>query len=616
MAAGALLDRREIATTATRGAGGTIEELPIEFPWAMRRWYVPTVLVQLRRLLHAQSRIESRIVLLNWVVMILVGAGAVLPARIGSGLGVVSSALVVCVLALHPLAYLWAASFGYPWLSRNDQRRATVLSAIDVSVAVGVLFLTATKPGYTQVLLFSVVLLTSTRYSIGQAVGITTLLSILQFFAILASNHQGLQITTLSSAVVAMFALTFGVNQLSQAERKEAAIAAENARLYRAVLLRNRELATINAVSVTATQDTDPDRLLESGLELILSSIPVTWGQAFRYERGSQTLELLYVRQASRIGGLDETRWIQDEAQRAARGRSVVTVKSESQHGEIMMRVSAPVLVQGLTAGVLQALMPLPEDDSAAEGAASSLTIVCQELGTSVEKAQLRSAAQRSLVLEEKNRIARELHDTVLQILFSLGLGVDWCLQRPTGDKDLEKKLVDMRRLTAQAGNELRSAIYTLSSTVAEMGLMPALDALARDFTDEHGLPVSLSSIGSVPMNLPLLTQNALHRVVRESLMNIYKHAGADHAAVRLIFEPTEVAAVVQDDGIGVPEQVLERYADDPSHFGLRTVKRQIEELQGQFEIMKGEEGGTVVRATVPVAMAPQEAGGVSYINH
>jgi len=287
------------------------------------RW-LPSSLEHLRTLLHAQSRIESRIVMLHWVVMVLVGVGVILPGRLGPSLGFGHSVLALVVLALHPLGYIGAAAFFYNTLLGNQAGRASVFTAIDFTVAVGVLFLTASKPGYTQVLLFTVVLLAATRYNLSRAMGITTLLSVLQFFSIIASNAS-LQVTNVSSAVLAMFALTFGINQLSQAERKEAAIAAENARLYRAVLLRNRELATINALSQSVTQDTDPGRLFESGVELILSSIPVAWGQAFRYDRQSGELELLCVRQACRSGeeGGDAIR----EAWQAARTRSVACFK-------------------------------------------------------------------------------------------------------------------------------------------------------------------------------------------------------------------------------------------------------------------------------------------------
>jgi signal transduction histidine kinase len=563
--------------------------------------------IRLRQLLRAESRIESRIVLLQWVVMVIVGAGALLPSNLGPGLGAYSASLVICVLVLHPIAYMAISMIGYPWLWRDGPARVAVLTAIDVTIAVGVLFLTARKPDYTQVLLFSVVLLTATRYSLSRALGITLLVSILQFFSIVAANKQSIPVTNLSSAVVAMFALTYGVNLLSQAERKEAAIADENARLYRAVLLRNRELATINALSQTATQDTDPDRLLESGLELILSNMPVIWGQGYRYDRRSGDVELLFVRHASRHMVRNERGMaMRHEAQQAARSRSVVIGQSNTLGGEPVARISAPILVQGNPMGVLQALMPVAHDGAVGTPPTDSLTVVCQELGTWIERAMLREAAQRGLVLEEKNRIARELHDTVLQILFTIGLAVDWCLQRAGDDPQVNQKLSEMRKLTANASSELRSAIFTLSSRVAEIGLVPALETLCNSFSEQHALPVFMSANGQ-QYELSLLGQNALHRVVRESLMNAYKHAQATHILVRVVFEQDGITAVIQDDGVGLPKHVVESYADDPVHFGLRTIARQVLDLQGAFEVMNGEESGTIVRARIPTKRSIEE---------
>ncbi|HEY8287468.1 MAG TPA: histidine kinase [Chloroflexota bacterium] len=558
---------------------------------------------RLRVLLQAQSRIEWRIVALHWLVMALVASGALLPATLGPGLGLSSGLLVLGILILHPLGYLVLARYACVPLSRNGAARVAVLTAVDVSTAVGVLFVTVNKPGYTQVLLFSVILLSATRYSLSRSFGITTLVSILQFFSILASNHHSLQVTNLSSAVVAMFALTYGVSQLSQAERKMAAIAADNAHLYRAVLLRNTELATIYGLSQTATQDTDPDRLLESGLELILSSMTLLGGHAFRYDAAAESLDLLFVRQAHLIRG-DHPRGCVAEARQAAQTRGVVAADIPFEGEEAVCRVSIPILVQGQPMAVLQALIVTPDAQEGGLPPTQSLNVACQELGTWVEKALLRMAAQRSLVLEEKNRIARELHDTVLQMLFSAGLGTEWCLQRSRHDPELTHKLMDVRKLTARAGGELRGAIYTLSSTLSEVGLVPALETLVGSFVEQYHLPVSFSTVGQPP-DLALLRQNALHRVVRESLMNAYKHARASHVAARIIFGADQVAVVVQDDGVGLPAGLVVNDAEDGGHFGLRTVARQIEDLDGRFEVMNGEEGGTLVRATLPARTRP-----------
>lgn len=573
---------------------------------ATRRRLLPlsASIANLRHLLHAQSRIESRIVVLHWLVMILVGVGALLPEHIGSGLGTAQSALVLVLLTLHPLAYLGAAAFLYQWLERNPNARVSIFSAIDVVVAIGVLFLTATKPGYTQVLLFSVVLLTATRYSLGRAASITTLIAMLQFFSIIAAN-MGLQITNVSSAIVAMYAMTYGVNLLSQAERNEAAIADENAQLYQAVLARNRELATINALTQSAAQDTDPERLFETGVELILAAIPADAGRAYRYHRQDDEVELIFLR--SPRGQSTHAEAADEEATRAARARCMVVGAAETFGGQTRTRISIPVLVQGSTTGVLQAFVLQADMRDDENDPAQSLTIACRELGALMERALLRDAAQRSMVLEEKNRIARELHDTVLQLLFSSNLHVEWCLGRAEGDELMTRKLCDIRRLTAEASDQMRSAIFTLSSRIAEVGLVPALEQLTAGFAEQHQLPVSFSAIGEPLAEAPVLTQNALHRVVRESLMNVYKHAHASHANVRLVFAHDAITAVVQDDGVGMPEHTLEQYMEESAHFGLRTVARQVEQIGGRFEIMNGEEGGTVVRAVAP---ARQEPGG------
>ena len=129
---------------------------------------------------------------------------------------------------------------------------------------------------------------------------------------------------------------------------------------------------------------------------------------------------------------------------------------------------------------------------------------------------------------------------------------------------------------------------------------MSALETLTNSFTEQYELPVSLSAVGQPP-TIAILAQNAMHRVVRESLMNAYKHASASHVAVRIVFDADTATVVVQDDGVGLPPEVVDRYTEDSAHFGLRTIAKQIEELGGVFEVMNGEESGTIVRATLSV---------------
>jgi signal transduction histidine kinase len=90
--------------------------------------------------------------------------------------------------------------------------------------------------------------------------------------------------------------------------------------------------------------------------------------------------------------------------------------------------------------------------------------------------------------------------------------------------------------------------------------------------------------------------------------MNAHKHAQATHVSVRVIFDPGYAMVVVQDDGVGLTQEVMEHYAKDPTHFGLRTIAKQVQQLQGTFEVMTGDESGAVVRAVVPIKHRSEEA--------
>jgi two-component system sensor histidine kinase DegS len=83
--------------------------------------------------------------------------------------------------------------------------------------------------------------------------------------------------------------------------------------------------------------------------------------------------------------------------------------------------------------------------------------------------------------------------------------------------------------------------------------------------------------------------------------MNAYKHAQATHVSVRIIFDARFATVVVQDDGIGLTQEVMENFGKDPTHFGQRTVAQQLQQLHGTLEVMNGDESGAVVRAVVPI---------------
>lgn len=214
--------------------------------------------------------------------------------------------------------------------------------------------------------------------------------------------------------------------------------------------------------------------------------------------------------------------------------------------------------------------------------------------------ARLDAVAMQGMIQKERNRIAEELHDRVAQIMFSVGIGVTWCLER-VEDDELRQALERMHELSARGAEEIRRAVYDLATgDMRSNGLVEELRETVVAFDTTSDLGVNLVVAGRV-RSLPVGVEEALHRIVIEALTNVQRHSGAELAIVSLQYEPSTVTLVVQDDGCGVRESVLTGYRSDPSHFGLKGIERRAIAAGGALRLHNSDDGGLVVRVVVPI---------------
>lgn len=216
--------------------------------------------------------------------------------------------------------------------------------------------------------------------------------------------------------------------------------------------------------------------------------------------------------------------------------------------------------------------------------------------------AQLDAAQLAAMLQQERARIAEDLHDRVAQILFSLGIGVTWCLERAPAD-EIAQALERLQALAAQGSAEIRRTVYDLAGDAyGPAGLVEQLRETCAEYTTGD-LQVNLVVVGR-PRRLPYEVEEVLHRVTLEALSNVQRHAAAGAAVVSLNFEPAEIHLVVQDDGVGAPPLILDRYLANLGHFGLKAMHRRMATLGGQLTLRNGEDGGLIVRATAPIPPA------------
>jgi signal transduction histidine kinase len=227
------------------------------------------------------------------------------------------------------------------------------------------------------------------------------------------------------------------------------------------------------------------------------------------------------------------------------------------------------------------------------------LAAVANQAAIAVENARLYAEAEGKAALEERQRLARELHDSVSQALYGIALGAATARTLLDRDPPGAAGPLDYVRGLAEAGlAEMRALIFELRPESLEVeGLVAALAKQAAAARARHELQVE-ADLGDEPA-LPPAAKEALYRIAQEALHNVVKHAGARRVTLRLASEGDDVVLEVGDDGVG--------FAADgafPGHLGLRSMRERAERVGGTLGIESAPGRGTTVRARVPRPVA------------
>jgi signal transduction histidine kinase len=214
--------------------------------------------------------------------------------------------------------------------------------------------------------------------------------------------------------------------------------------------------------------------------------------------------------------------------------------------------------------------------------------------GVAVENARLHQRAEEAAIYEERNRLARDLHDTVIQRLFAVGLSLQSMASaaEETGLADrLQTAILDIDDTIRQ----VRTSIFELGSTGD--GVRGSILALVRDLTPVTGFEVQVSFEGAIDSAVPDHVAEDLLATVREAVTNIGRHAQATKASVTLTVRDGWCCLRIIDNGRGVGPS-----GGRGGGLGLANLRRRAEKLEGQFDLETVEAGGTSLTWQVPVS--------------
>jgi signal transduction histidine kinase len=225
------------------------------------------------------------------------------------------------------------------------------------------------------------------------------------------------------------------------------------------------------------------------------------------------------------------------------------------------------------------------------------ITVLAAHAAIAIENARLFEASRELSVIEERNRLARELHDAMTQNLFSLSLTAEAAggLVR-TDPARAEADIEHVRRLARETQVELRSLIFELRPPRLEAdGLVATVGKDLEVLGRAHGLKADLRVHGTP--ELASTVEVELYRIVQEALNNAVRHARAESVAVDVDVTDGNVTITVRDDGVGfdpAARAIRER------RLGLTSMRERAESLGGALTIETAPRSGTTVRVEIP----------------
>jgi signal transduction histidine kinase len=367
----------------------------------------------------------------------------------------------------------------------------------------------------------------------------------------------------------------------------------------------NQELAALYDVARTVNQSLDTNEVLHLALSKLISHTQMRAGVALLKDEATGRFRVAAIEGLSEEGAADLTGFLEEDGPQEFAARAMAS--AEPTHIDLrnlsldlrpfQSGIAMPLRAKGNNRGVL--ILATAAELRVSEAEARLVEGLSSQVATALEHAWLYSQSSHLAAIEERNRLARELHDSVSQSLFSMSMMSQalpsLITTKPERAVERATRLSDLAR---GALAEMRALILELRpDALREKGLVEALERYTAGFASRNDLQITFR-VDGLQRRLPDDREDALFGIAREALNNVDRHAQACNVQVVLEFDPDSVALAVTDDGKGMAEPA-------PSGgFGFTSMRERAERLGGSVQVGPAPGHGVAVRARVP-APAP-----------
>lgn len=372
-----------------------------------------------------------------------------------------------------------------------------------------------------------------------------------------------------------------------------------------------RDLALVNALAHRLSHPLDVERVLDSALETLAELLQLDTGWAWLWSETTATARLAAKRNLP-PGLVKHPELMEGEcyclltyAAGDLRGAANVNVvgcsrlaKLVSDSRQLRCHASVPLYVDDRRLGILNVASADWRELSTDE--LNLLSTVGALVSLAIERTRLAERGATLAAAEERNRIARDIHDTIAQSLAAITMqleSADAFLETPNPARATET----VRRalaLTRSTLDEARRSVMDLRATpLADRDLAAALRALADELVESTGVhvPVTIEEAGALE-RLPTPVEIGVYRIVREALTNVARHSQATSATVRIERRDTRLHVQISDDGVGFDVSRVPR-----ERFGLVGMRERARLLGGELAVSSAPGEGTMIDIDVPI---------------
>ncbi len=399
----------------------------------------------------------------------------------------------------------------------------------------------------------------------------------------------------------------FGVSATQLLERigQQVGIAVEKALLFRELTERNRDLTALNDVAAAVSSTLDLQGIMSVSLDRAMELASCRSGDIWL--RGNDRSRLILAAHRGPDGRAVESSSLSLSAggglcgRVLAQGETAVDLADDGS-GEQVVSVALPLTSAGDILGVV--CFTFDRGYLLLERTRELLEAISSQIAVAIKNAQLYQQVQDVVILEERDRIAREMHDGFAQVLGYVNTKAQAVRHLlSTGRVDEAAAMVEqLEEAAREVYVDVREAILGLRATAQDdRHLVPRIRDYLELFERLADLKVHCSvENGADAVHLPTSAEIQVLRIIQEALSNVRKHAGATEAAVRLRAKDGCLRVIVKDNGHGFDPSNYDR--GDWPQFGLKTMKERSEAVGGKFHLRSAPGRGTTVAVTVPLA--------------